>query len=734
MVARGADMNRRQYIAERERTGKRPTIGFAGIADFRSVIGQEYIAGVGRAAVDYGLNLLNFAGAVRYSVAGDADFIKHYVAKYRFMRPPIVEGLVTWASSLTAFMDYGEIGALHAKLGGLPMVDLGVPILQGVPSVTIDTAAGIRAAMDHLVGVHGYTRIGFVGLAEGKQYRDRLDAWRAEMRRLGLEEDPEAVAVLDSPEPADVGRWLGRLRRRVDLRGRRGLDALVTVSDIVASQLIDELIRLGYRVPADLAVVGFNNQLAGLSSPCPITTVDLGYRERGYAAVELLIDRLRDPEAALPGRISRPTLVVRESCGCFEPAVRAAGGAAVRAAAAGLEAAVAEAAEPGAAGLAAAVAAAVARLDPPAGGPPGLADAIAAQLADSSGGAFLLWLRRSLEVDAEDYLDRLLDRQNLISRLRAVLLPLAGGDAGLNARIEDCLHEGRALLLLTAGYRDKSHRTDAYRFNNLARIAIGFAAAVDGEQIKDAIRLHLPDLEMPGIMLVLQDELTPEPGAASLELVHPPPGAAVPGLPYRLGDGAFIPLSFFPKDRRWTMVPEILYCSGMHIGYALIESGPANVALYDAVRTLLSHALYAAYLRNGRDGRAREALLRAEPVAGILEKSAAAGGPRSGLDARAVIDYLLDRLGEPTDLDAMARGMGLSKSYLIRRAKSLTGYTVQTLHERLKIERAKTLLEDRQRKIADIAAGLGYQDQCYFSAVFRKRVGLSPREWRRRAE
>jgi two-component system response regulator YesN len=82
----------------------------------------------------------------------------------------------------------------------------------------------------------------------------------------------------------------------------------------------------------------------------------------------------------------------------------------------------------------------------------------------------------------------------------------------------------------------------------------------------------------------------------------------------------------------------------------------------------------------------------------------------------------------------MAGDFSLSKSYLIRRTKALTGYTVQALHEMLKMERAKAMLESRNSAISDIAASLGYQNQCYFSSVFKKNTGLSPREWGERRE
>ena len=69
---------------------------------------------------------------------------------------------------------------------------------------------------------------------------------------------------------------------------------------------------------------------------------------------------------------------------------------------------------------------------------------------------------------------------------------------------------------------------------------------------------------------------------------------------------------------------------------------------------------------------------------------------------------------------------------VVRRAKELTGYTIQTMHEKLKIEQAKKLLQVESLKLGEIASRLGFQNQNYFSSVFKKNTGMSPRAWAKR--
>ncbi|MBN2546086.1 MAG: helix-turn-helix transcriptional regulator, partial [Spirochaetes bacterium] len=99
------------------------------------------------------------------------------------------------------------------------------------------------------------------------------------------------------------------------------------------------------------------------------------------------------------------------------------------------------------------------------------------------------------------------------------------------------------------------------------------------------------------------------------------------------------------------------------------------------------------------------------------------------INAHKILEYLLNHINEPTDLLKIAQDMSLSVPSLIRKTKQLTGYSIQKLHEILKIEKAKLLLENKILNISEIADRLGYQNQFYFSQVFKKHTGMSPKKW-----
>ena len=101
------------------------------------------------------------------------------------------------------------------------------------------------------------------------------------------------------------------------------------------------------------------------------------------------------------------------------------------------------------------------------------------------------------------------------------------------------------------------------------------------------------------------------------------------------------------------------------------------------------------------------------------------------LTAEAIQEYLRERIAEPTHLDKMAGHFFVSKTSLCRAVKKLCGETIQTMHERQKIEWARTLLKLGTLNVTEVSMRVGYEDPFYFSRVFSKLTGMSPRDWRK---
>lgn len=108
----------------------------------------------------------------------------------------------------------------------------------------------------------------------------------------------------------------------------------------------------------------------------------------------------------------------------------------------------------------------------------------------------------------------------------------------------------------------------------------------------------------------------------------------------------------------------------------------------------------------------------------------------SSVDTRVrnTCQLIAKNLASDLSLEEIASHVCLSPSRLTHLFREQMGVNLLRWREDQRILLAKHLLQDTREPIAQIAEKVGYEDQLYFSRVFRKRVGLSPSAYRRSAE
>lgn len=97
-----------------------------------------------------------------------------------------------------------------------------------------------------------------------------------------------------------------------------------------------------------------------------------------------------------------------------------------------------------------------------------------------------------------------------------------------------------------------------------------------------------------------------------------------------------------------------------------------------------------------------------------------------------VVQYLDEHVSEDTGHDVIAAKYHLHPGYLSRLFKQEMGETLSEYLLRIKVERAAQLLKQGDRKVGEIARMVGYSASSYFSIMFKKYTGYSPREYSQR--
>ncbi|GGF92374.1 LacI family DNA-binding transcriptional regulator [Paenibacillus aceti] len=177
-------------------------------------------------------------------------------------------------------------------------------------SVVIDFHKATRKALDYLLEL-GHTRIGFIGGVDtdqfGNHYYDlRQEVFESYLKSKGLYRG-EYIKI-GGYNPKD-GYLL--LKQLLELEEKP--TAVFVANDTIAVGLYKACSELGYHIPEDISIIGFNDISAAQFMVPPLTTIRLNTEFMGEVAVSLLQDRLisvRD----ICLQITVPTkLIIRES-------------------------------------------------------------------------------------------------------------------------------------------------------------------------------------------------------------------------------------------------------------------------------------------------------------------------------------------------------------------------------------------------------------------------------------
>lgn len=216
----------------------------------------------------------------------------------------IIDGILVSVSKETS--NYEHFQKFEEE--GIPIVffDRAIDEIQA-DKVIIDDFDGAYQATEHLI-VQGRRKIvHFAGPQNRLIGQNRLNGYLKAMRDNGVFVDEQLIIPCDTFQSALV-----ETQKLID----SGLkfDSIFTVNDFTAAGVMKVLLRNGYKIPSDVAVVGFGDDQTSLMVEPTLTTVNQPGFEMGKKAMEQLIRRITHskPEP-LVTEILKTQLIVRES-------------------------------------------------------------------------------------------------------------------------------------------------------------------------------------------------------------------------------------------------------------------------------------------------------------------------------------------------------------------------------------------------------------------------------------
>ncbi len=212
----------------------------------------------------------------------------------------MIDGMIVASASLR------DSSVLWLREHGIPHVLVNRYSDQKDYFVGTDDKLGARLATEHLLSL-GHRRIAH--LAGPRRYSTAVN------RRRGYEEALKAASIEPDPaliiETGFVGAGVTATHRL--LEGRKRPTAVVAVNDVAAVGAYDAAEKLGLRIPADLAITGYNDiPLAARLRP-GLTTIHVPAQEFGRTAARMLLEQMTNGHREPKRVVMPPELIVRGS-------------------------------------------------------------------------------------------------------------------------------------------------------------------------------------------------------------------------------------------------------------------------------------------------------------------------------------------------------------------------------------------------------------------------------------
>lgn len=261
---------------------------------------------------DFFVPLLNGVEAVVRKKEYNLIVATYHASNANPITPPIgphnTDGLLVFSDGL---LDE-DLANLNATKFPMVLLYRTSPVALSIPSITVENREITRKLIEHLIQVHGKRRILYVrGPIHQEDSIRREEGYKTALAENGLPFDENLI--LNGQFERDIAY---KVMDDFLCSGKEiDFDAVFTGDDDAAIGVLKALHQHGYRIPEDVAVVGFDDlTFAPFLNP-PLTTVRAPTETVGRIAAEKLFAVLENQATNEP--VLLPTeIIYRRSCGC----------------------------------------------------------------------------------------------------------------------------------------------------------------------------------------------------------------------------------------------------------------------------------------------------------------------------------------------------------------------------------------------------------------------------------
>ncbi len=179
-------------------------------------------------------------------------------------------------------------------------------------SVSVNNEMGGYLATRHLID-QGRLRVGMVMASGGEPALERRQGYERALREAGLAVDESLIEASIEIEEHGYTEQAGYDAMQSLLNHQPPPNAVFATSDVQALGAMRALKEAGLKVPADVAVIGFDD--IAISKYVALSTLRQPMRQMGELAVEKFLTRLQLPDRPVSHTVFSPQLIVRDTSG-----------------------------------------------------------------------------------------------------------------------------------------------------------------------------------------------------------------------------------------------------------------------------------------------------------------------------------------------------------------------------------------------------------------------------------
>ena len=274
-------------------------------------IGQNYqsaiLNGISDGAAEFNFNIAAFS-----SLSGNIKNPRHELGELNIFDLPDFsrfDGAILLTNTLSSKHMAAELVERINK-AGIPAVSID----KDLPSfyhIGIDNKTAMRCMTEHMINTHGYRNFAYIsGPAYNSESSDRLAAFCTVLQEHGLNLAADAVYYGDFRSPSGKDA-IEHFKEYLDEMPQ----AIICANDVMAASAITALTGMGYRVPDDIAVTGFDNTYNRHNFQVELTSVERPLGLSGRLACKMLHNHFCGYPQERNIKLNM-SVHFTESCGC----------------------------------------------------------------------------------------------------------------------------------------------------------------------------------------------------------------------------------------------------------------------------------------------------------------------------------------------------------------------------------------------------------------------------------